>query len=277
MKKKRTNQYFLVAGLTAASLISGCNKTGKEWAKSPGTNGFINLDAVKKAFQDDRKVEDFEKRVNEIFEGDNLVIFDSKVINGGFKYTAKEDLDRNKEISPGDETIFILTVANGKANLQGAGVNKYYQESWRYKPTEEKQTYTNQHYHRPYFHYWYWGRRWGGYYTPRQSYDRMSGNRNSYRQGSAFVSQVNSNVDFENRMSKRYGAGFRKSVGGVSSVRQSYINNTKKSSGFKGLLSKNKSSSIRSKSSAKGGFTGARSASRGGRSGGFRGSSGFSV
>lgn len=280
MKKKRTNQYFLVAGLTAASLVTGCKKADK-WANSPGTNGFINLDAVKKAFQDNPKVEDFEEKVNEVFEGDNLIIFGSKEVTGGFMYVAKEDLDGNKKIGPEDETLFTLTAAKGIATLQGAGVNKYYKETWKYKPAKEDKPEDKRHYHHTHFHHWYWGRRWGGYYTPWQSYDRVSINRNSYRQGSAFVSQVNNNVDFENRMAKRYGAGFRKSVGGASAVRTSYINNTKKSSGFKGLLSKNKSSSIRSKSSAKGGFTGARSASRGGRSGGksggFRGSSGFGV
>jgi hypothetical protein len=281
-KKKRTNQYIVVAGLTAASLVSGCDKSVKEWPNSPGTNGFVNLDAVKKAFQDNPKVEDFEERVNEVFEGDNLIIFESQELNKGFVYTAKEDLDKDTVISSGDETLFTLTVANGKATLQGAGVNKYYKETWSYKPVDKDQPSSERHHHHTHFYHWYGMRGWGGYYTPRQSYNRISGSRDSYRQGSAFVSQVNNNVGFENRMTKRYGTGFRKSVSDVSSVRKSYINTTKKSSGFKGMLSKNKSSSLRSKSSTKGGFTSARSSSKavgrsGGRSGGFRGSSGFSV
>jgi len=282
MKKNKTNQYLLVAGMTAASLVSGCDKTEKEWAKSPGTKGFINLDAIKQAFQSNPSVEDFEKRVNEIFEGDNLVIFETKEISKGFKSAAKEDLDNNKEISDGDEILFILTVADGTATLRGMGVNSYYKESWSYRPNEKKQTYTRTHYHRPYFHYWYWGRSWGGYYTSRDLYSRTSGHRDSYRKGSAFVSQVNNNVGFENRMSKKYGTGFRKSVDNVSSTRKSYINTTKKSSGFKSMLSKNKSSSLRSKSSTKSSFSSSKSSSRssgrsGGRSGGFRGSSGFGV
>lgn len=281
-KRRRANRYFLVAGMSAASLVAGCNKADKEWASSPGTNGFVNLDAVKKAFQDNPKVEGFEERVSEIFEGDNLIIFSAEEINKGFIYTAKEDLDNDKEISSGDETLFTLTVADGKATLQGAGVNKYYNETWEYKPVPKDQPPLDRHYHHTHFYHWYGRSRWLGYYTPRQSYDRISGHRDSYRQSSAFVSQVNSNVGFENKMVQRYGAGFRKSVGDVSPVRKSYISTTKKSSGFKNLLSKNKSSSLRSKSSTKGGFRSAVSSSRGGsksggRAGGFRGSSGFSV
>jgi hypothetical protein len=128
MKKKRSNRYLLVAGMATASAISGCDKSTKQWANSPGTNGFMNLDAVKKAFQKNSNVEDFEKRVNEIFEGDNLIIFSSDETSRGFIYTAKEDLDGDKTISPPDETLFVLSVLGGTATLQGAGVNEYYKE-----------------------------------------------------------------------------------------------------------------------------------------------------
>jgi hypothetical protein len=98
------------------------------------------------------------------------------------------------------------------------------------------------------------------------------------------VSQVNNNVAFEQGMAKRYGSGFRKSVNSVSTTRKNYISNTKKSSGFKGMLSHTKGTSgwgTRSRSSAsRGGFSSARGSSRGGSRGGFgggRGSSGFGV
>jgi hypothetical protein len=286
MKKKRSNKYFLVAGMATASAISGCDKSTKQWADSPGTNGFMNLDAVKEAFQKNPAVEDFEKRVNEIFEGDNLIIFSSEERSGGFTYTAKEDLDGDKKIGPSDETLFVLSVSGRIATLEGAGVNKYYKESWIYNTPGQKpeREYSRSHYSRPHFHYWYWGRRWGGYYTPAPRYDTMSDHRNSYRNSSAFVSQVNNNVAFEQRMAARYGSGFRKSVNAVSTTRKNHISNMKKSSGFKGMLSRTKSTSgwgARSRSSgSRGGFGSVRGSSRGGSRGGFgggRGSSGFGV
>ncbi len=270
--KKRANQYLLVAGAAAASLAPGCDNTQKQWENSPGTNGFVNLDAVKKAFIEHPKVEDFEERVNEIFEGDNLIIFKAKEIKGGFTYNALEDLNRDKEASSDDESLFILTLVNGRATLQGTGVNKYYKETWAYEPVKEDQPPSNRHYHHTHFHYWYWGRSWRGYYTPRQSYDRINDHRNGYRQSSAFVSQVNNNVNYENNMAKRYGAGFKKSVGAVSNTRKSYINNTKKSGNVNNLVKNSKSASVRSSSSAKSSFSSSRSGS-----GGFRGSSGFGV
>ncbi len=285
-KKKRSNKYLLVAGMATASAISGCDKSTKQWSNSPGTNGFINLEAVKAAFQKNSNIEDFEKRVNEVFEGDKLIIFSSEERSGGFIYTAKEDLDGDKKISPADDTLFVLSVFSGTAILQGAGVNKYYKESWVYNPPGERaeKEYSRSHYNRPHFHYWYWGRRWGGYYTPAPRYDTMSDHRNSYRNSSAFVSQVNNNAAFEQRMANRYGSGFRKSANTVSTTRKNYISNTKKSSGFKGMVSRTKGTSgwgTRSRSSAsraasRGGFSSARGSARGGFGGG-RGSSGFGV
>ena len=131
MKKRiRTRPCLLAVGATTASLIAGCggNDQGK-WAAAPGTQGHINLDAVKEAFQKNPRYDDFEKRVNEIFEGDRLVIFEAKSVSGGFNYTAKEDLDGDKKMSPADDTLFTLLVANGTATLKGAGVNSYYSQS----------------------------------------------------------------------------------------------------------------------------------------------------
>lgn len=282
-KKNRANRGLLAAGLATATLISGCGKSGKKWANSPGTNGFINLDAVKEAFQKNPKVEDFQRRVNEIFEGDNVIIFASEKMTGGFVLTAKEDLDQNKEVSSEDETLFTLSVIRGEATLQGAGANKYYKASWACEPEKKKdEDYKRPHYHGPHFHHWYWGRYWGRYYTPAPGYDKMKGHRNSYRATPAFHSQVNDNLGFENRMAKRYGSGFRKSVGSSSTVRRNYINRTVRSSGFKSSLSATKGTSgwgIRATSGTKSAFSSGRSSARGGGRGfgGRGGARGFGI
>lgn len=267
-KKMKSTGSFVIAGMTAASLVSGCDNSTKQWESSPGTRGFINLKAVEKAFKKDSDVARFESRINEIFEGDHLVVFSSKPITGGFVLTAQEDLDKDKKPSEGDDPLFSLTVADGKATLQGMSVNSYYTSSWVYNPREENRgNYTRSHYHRPYFHYWYWGRGWGGYYTPMGRYDSIRQHRSSYRKSSAFRSQVKSNVTNENYMAKRYGGGFRKSAKSQSGVRKSYVSRTMKSSGFKQGLSGSKSTS----------GWGARGSSSSRGFGGMRGSSGFGV
>lgn len=286
--KKNTQKYWLAAGIAAASCLTGCDSDKDNWAKSPGTNGFINLDAVKEAFQKNPEAGNFEGRTNEIFEGDNLVVFSTKELKGsGFIYTAVEDLNKNKKVDASDDTLFSLTIANGRATLQGFGVNKYYKEIWNYTPPKEdkvkekeQQTHRHRHYyHGPYFHYWYYSRGWGRYYTPAPAYTRTTTLRNDYRNTSTYKTQVKNNMGFENRMSKKYGSNFRKSVNGTSSVRKSYVSKTQRSSGFKNSLSTSKSGwSQRSGSSKSSGFTSSRTSSRSGRSyGGHRGSSGFGV
>lgn len=286
-REKNTQKYWLAAGVAAASCLAGCDSDGDKWAKSPGTNGFINLDAVKEAFIKNPEAGSFEGRANEIFEGDNLVIFSTKEVKGGFVYTALEDLNKNKKADSSDEVIFTLTVADGRATLQGYGVNKYYKDMWNYTPPKEdkekeQKTQTHRYYHRgPYFHYWYYGRGWGRYYTPAPAYNKTASQRTDYRQGTSFKNQVKGNVDFENRMSKKYGSNFRKSVNDTSSIRKSYVSKTQRSSGFKNTLSTSKSGwSQRSGASKSSGFTSSRSSGgskSGGGFGGHKGSSGFGI
>ena len=141
------NSYLVATGIASASLLAGCGDSReiKQWKAAPGTNGFINLDDVEKAFKKGQKADEFEKRVNEIFEGDSLVVFKSQKTGGsGFVYYAYEDLNKDGKVKTGtltasDDLLFTLTVANSRVTLQGAGVNKYYKSSWAYKPAEEKQ------------------------------------------------------------------------------------------------------------------------------------------
>lgn len=294
-RRDSSHGYLLVAGLTATSLMSGCDKSADQWSKAPGTKGLVNLDAVKQAFIKDPNVTTFEDRVNEIFEGDSLIICTSNAIDGGFLLTAAEDLDSDGRSTAKDEVLFTLTVAKGRATLQGQGANSYYKESWPYNPPK-KEEYTRSspgYRYRPHFHYWYWGRGWGRYYTPRPRYDSMFSHRNSFRAGSTYSSQVSNNMDFENRMASKYGSGFRKSVVAVSPIRSSYINRHMSDPHFKDSLKANKKSSaasIRSKSSKTSSYSSATNPSKSSRSsysrsgssrskgyGGFRGSSGFGM
>ena len=297
--KKKTRSCLAAAGVTTACLLGGgCSKEKDNWANSPGTNGMLNLDAVKKAFQKSPMLDEFENRVNETFEGDNLVVFGSEKVSDGFTYTAREDLDKDKKSSSGDDTLFVLQVVSGVATLKGEGVNSYYKESWPYDPEvhakkEEKDSTTrtpHSHHHCYHYHHWYgwggygWG---GGYYTPVGRYGSMLSSRDTYRKTSAYRSQVKSNASFEQRAASKYGSGFRKSATKTSSARTSYVSKGLKSGSYKNSTGssvrssmgvKSSFSSARSRSSgSRGGSAGSRGGSSGSRGGGFRGSSGFGV
>ena len=264
-KQKFAKPASIATTLAAAALLTGCGQSDKEkWEESPGTNGSINLRAVKKAFQKYPSVENFEQRINEIFEGDNLIMLKVKTANSKnmFEVFAYEDLNENKSIDEKDDVIFVLKVQNGIATLEGKGVNAYYKDSWAYNAESHRQ-----HYRRNRglgFFFWYTAGRYSNYYTPRNRYDDISKKRSAFRNSSAFASQVNSNCDFEQKAAKKYGSSFTKSARNTSFSRKSYI-----ATGFSSSTASRKSGWSTRKT-----FSKSRSSSRF-RS--FRGSSGVSI
>ena len=308
--KKSKNLKIIATGLASASLLSGCGpsrpkepKEVQDWRKAPGTNGFINLGDVVKAFNTHKKAEDFEKRVNEIYEGDHLLIFQANAnanatpfelkykqepTTEGFVYAAIEDLNQNEIVDAGDDPLFYIEVLNNKATLYGLGVNKYYRYSWTYTPTEEKKEESSyvEHYRSPYYHHWYYGRGWGNYYTPRERYSENKKDRNKYRGSNEYVSQLKSNAKYESTAARAYGRSFTASADNQSDARKNYITNAPKSSNFRSTIGSNPTSKQKSSSGtsstysrtamATGAVVGGLS-SRGGRYGGSRGSSGIGI
>ena len=62
----------VAAAPVAAACSSGPTSSGpsyEDWATTDGAAGRINLEDVQTAFKESESVTDFEKRVNEIFEG----------------------------------------------------------------------------------------------------------------------------------------------------------------------------------------------------------------
>lgn len=269
MNQKEILKLIAMGGLSA-TLMTGCGKDDyrSHWKKSNGTQGLINMRAVKDAFNKRKEAKEFEKRLNEIFEGDNLVLIKSDKVEGGFKLEAFEDLDNNKEIdSNKDDLLFVLTVKNGLCTLKGMGKNSYFEESWPYNERSEKRHYSNHGSH-SHFYYWYYTRRWGGYYTPASSYNSLYAWRNSYRGSSRFRTQISRNNSFASDMQTSHGSKYTNTK--ESSVRQSHINSSYNSAGFNDKLAaaKSKSSWGRSYTSSRSSF---------GSSSGFRGSSGASI
>ena len=68
----RTFAGALLAGPVIAACSSG--PTYDQWAATDGAAGRINLDEVQAAFKKAKSTTDFERRVNEIYEGDGMVL-----------------------------------------------------------------------------------------------------------------------------------------------------------------------------------------------------------
>lgn len=285
-----------VATVVGFSMVGNCSKKQAnsavaDWENTHGTQGFINLNDVRDAFRSNESMLEFENRVNEIFEGNNLVVFESKEIKNGFELKGYEDLDASKNKSKQDDLLFSLSVKGRTAELKGAGVNNYYKETWIYEPPAGSAEKVRDVHHRssfassPFFWWWVLSPGWGGYYTPMGRYDSMYAHRTTYRNSGSYGSQVGRNAGFEGRMSSKYGSSFRNSMNNSSSQRKSYIRSAPKSPGFKekvaaskGKTGTAKKSQFRSSSRKSGSFSGSSSSgkSRSSRGyGGFSGSSGF--
>ncbi|MCK5802180.1 MAG: hypothetical protein KAI66_05080 [Lentisphaeria bacterium] len=290
---KRKSYTMVAAGLASAAFLSGCSSEKKQWTNAPGTRGFINLDAVKEAFLNYPVVDDFENRLNEVYEGDNLVLVSAEKRGNGFVVMGKEDLNGNKEVDGNnvDDLLFTIVVDRRRATLKGAGINDYYTESFAYDPRPPEERYISSHphyHHHNSFYYWYRTPMWGGYYTPYPRYTIINTHRTTYRGSPTFGSQIKSNDKFATNQSKTKGKAFRSSANSTSQARKTYV---KRSTGDfsrtvkakKGGSSWGKRAAMKSKTGYSGSKAFARSSGRSGSSfrssgrGGFRGSSGFSV
>ena len=105
MLAKKRNRKTTFALLTGASLIAGpaiaaCDSgpTYDQWAATDGAAGRINLDEVQKAFEDAQSPTDFEKRVNEIYEGDGIILIRVEQNGNSMNLEGWEDLNNSKQI-----------------------------------------------------------------------------------------------------------------------------------------------------------------------------------
>src|SRR3712207_235070 len=81
---------------------------GQVWVQSDGAQGRINLDDVQQAYRDAYssegfQVEKFEKRVNEIYEGDNVVVVRADRQGEQVLITGWEDLNGDKQARDGED------------------------------------------------------------------------------------------------------------------------------------------------------------------------------
>ena len=124
------------AGLAvaAAPVAAACSSgpSYEDWAATDGAAGRINLEDVQNAFQESESVTEFEKRVNEIFEGDGLVLIKAEQTDTAFVLEGWENLDGNIRIDEGtDEKLFTITEKDDKSHeMRGHHANSYYHSSF---------------------------------------------------------------------------------------------------------------------------------------------------
>jgi hypothetical protein len=127
----RTSLLASALALSMTVAVAGCTADApktERWATTENTNVKINWDKVNEAYKAANGPEDLEKRINEIYEGDEVISIavadqDAKaqVVTGFF------DKDTNGQVGEG-EKIFTVTrtlTGEGQAQLQTTGYGPF--------------------------------------------------------------------------------------------------------------------------------------------------------
>ena len=246
---------LIAAGPVVAACSSG--PSYEDWAATDGSAGRINLDEVQKAFRDSDSATDFEKRVNEIYEGDGLVLIRSRQDPDALVLEGWEDLNKNYEIDDaGDDKLFDIVKRNEQHEMRGYGANSYYHHG--FGAGNFLFTYLLISSLSP-----------RGYYyntAPVYARNNLSRHRDSYRSSSGYRSQVSRNSKYFTSQKTGFASSRYNSAGrSLSTARTSY-RSTQQSSG----AYKSSSTGVRSSWGSRSGGSSIRSSGTS-RSGGFRG------
>ncbi len=249
-KQVRLGTAVSLGGIVSASpLIAACGgQSYEDWAATDGAAGRINLDDVQEAFKEAKSATDFERRVNEIYEGDGLVLVRAKQDGSALTLEGWEDLNSSGEIedSSDDQLFEIVKGTDDEYDMRGYGANGYY----------------NSHFGAGDFLFTYllisaMTPRFGYYYsTPPGRVPDMRRERTSYRQSSAYTRQAQRNSNYN---TKYAGSRYQQSRSNVSSNRRTYQSTQRSSGAFKNSNTISRSTSRSSSfgsSSRSGGFGG---------------------
>ncbi|HGJ66251.1 TPA: hypothetical protein ENS27_12870 [bacterium] len=214
LDKKAT--IFKYSGIASAGIIVGgslfsfvgCSSRSEQWAETSGQAGRINLEAVEEAMEKSKDVTEFEKRVNEIYQGKELVLIEVKnEDNGKQLVSGYADLNDNNQIDyEEDDLLFTFTRwfedGSYKGEMRGYGVNSYYHHPYSYG-TDMFMTWmlfsalTRPAYMVPVYH------------TTISDAGAIRSYRDSYRNTPSYRDQVNANRQYESRMSTKHGTAYR--------------------------------------------------------------------
>lgn len=212
----KKNTMLKYGGIVATGIIAsggllslgGCSSRSEQWAETSGQAGRINLEAVEEAMQKSKDVTEFEKKVNEIYQGKELVLVEVKnEENGKQLVSGYADLNDNGQIDyEDDELLFTFTRwfedGSYRGDMRGYGVNSYYHHPYSYG-TDFFMTWmlfsalTQPRYVMPIYH------------TTIADAQGIRTYRDSYRSTPSYRDQINTNRQFESRMSTKHGTAYR--------------------------------------------------------------------
>ena len=113
--------------VAAAPLVAACSSgpSFDDWAATDGAAGRINLDDVQQAFRDSKSATDFEDRVNQIYEGDGIIIIRAKQDGEKLVLEGWEDLDKNSTIEDANDDVLFTIVkdTNDEYDMRGHHAN----------------------------------------------------------------------------------------------------------------------------------------------------------
>ncbi len=252
--------------LVGAPLLVACGDSSSgatydQWAATDGAAGRINLDDVQLAFQQSSSATEFERRVNEIYEGDGIILIRASQDGNRLTLEGWEDLDANNQIDDAaDDQLFAIIKEDEQHQLQGYHANSYYHSHFGAGDFLFTYLLISSLNRGPYF-----------YQTIPDRATDIRRDRTSYRGSSRYDTQLNRNQQYTSRQQTFAGSRYREAGRGVSSSRQTYQQTQKSSGAFRTSSSATRSSSSISRSSSIGGGSGStisRSSSLGGFSGG---------
>ena len=227
--------------IATAPLLAACGggPSYDEWAATDGAAGRINLEDVQEAFKDSKSVTEFEERVNEIYEGDGVVLIRASQDGEILVLEAWEDLNNNNEIDASqDDKLFDIVKDHGENNMRGYGSNGYYRSS--FGAGDFLFTYLLLSSLRgPYF-----------YHTPVGYGDTLRRHRTSYRQSPRYSTQVSKNSRYFSRQKGFAGSRYNDAGRNLSSSRRTYQQTQRTSGTFKqsSAVGRSSSGTVRSSS-----------------------------
>ncbi len=230
-----------VGGVVAAApLIAACGGPSyDEWAATDGAAGSINLDDVQAAFKDSKSATDFERRVNEIYEGDGLVIIRASQDGENLTLEGWEDLDSDNDIDDvkDDQLFSIVKGTNQEYDMRGHNANGYYNS--HFGAGNFLMTYMLISAISPRGYY---------YSTPINRGAGMRSGRTRYRQSSSYGRQVQRNSNFGRQQASFAGSRYQQAKSNVSSNRRTYQSARRTSGTFKNSnsITRGRSGSTRS-------------------------------
>ncbi len=216
---KRVLTSFLAFSLTigfAGFVLNGCSSRQEPTeryvsSQVQGNKAKINLEEVQKAFWETQGKDfntwmtAFEKRVNEIYDGDEVVSIDASRKTGKLEITGYIDNKKEPGFQPGEEKLFSIeqtgdvTDNNLPYRVAGHDGQPYYEGNHSILGNPIVQMLVLSHLMNS----------WGGrYYTPHERVVIIRDNRETFRTSPSYSTQRTANQDFNSRFKQRSAGGF---------------------------------------------------------------------